>query len=141
MSETPYHAKGSGHSEGHEYHDIAPGDEEEGHSGVAHGIRGYVVGLALASALTIASFWIAASQNAIWQPGVPVMLIVLAIAQIGIHLIFFLHITSGPDNTNNILALAFGFLIVFLVVAGSLWIMANLNHNMMPMEHMLGMQR
>jgi cytochrome o ubiquinol oxidase operon protein cyoD len=39
---------------------------------------------------------------------------------------------SGPDNTNNILALAFGLLIVFLVIAGSCWIMANLSANMMP---------
>jgi hypothetical protein len=35
-------------------------------------------------------------------------LIVLALAQIGIHLVFFLHLGSGPDSTNNILALAFG---------------------------------
>jgi cytochrome o ubiquinol oxidase operon protein cyoD len=50
----------------------------------------------------------------------------------GIHLVFFLHITTGPDGTNNILALAFGVLIVILVVAGSLWIMTDLNANMMP---------
>jgi len=50
----------------------------------------------------------------------------------GVHLVFFLHITTGPDNTNNVLALAFGALIVFLVVAGSLWIMADLNGSMMP---------
>ena len=48
----------------------------------------------------------------------------------GIHLVFFLHITTGPDDTNNVLALAFGILIVVLVVAGSLWIMADLNENM-----------
>jgi cytochrome o ubiquinol oxidase operon protein cyoD len=46
--------------------------------------------------------------------------------------VFFLHITTGPDNTNNVLALAFGVLIVFLVVTGSLWIMADLNDSMMP---------
>jgi len=62
---------------------------------------------------------------------VPLGLAVLAIAQIGVHLVFFLHITTGPDNTNNVLALAFGVLIVILVVAGSLWIMTNLNDNMM----------
>jgi cytochrome o ubiquinol oxidase subunit IV len=62
---------------------------------------------------------------------------VLAIAQMGVHLVFFLHITSGPDNTNNVLALAFGVLIVTLVVAGSVWIMTNLNDNMMqPAELM-----
>ena len=51
-------------------------------------------------------------------------LAVLAIAQMGVHLVFFLHITTGADNTNNVLALAFGVLIVLLVIAGSLWIMA-----------------
>ena len=55
----------------------------------------------------------------------------LAIAQMGVHLVFFLHITTGPDNTNNVLALAFGVLIVILVVAGSLWIMWDLDDNMM----------
>jgi len=57
----------------------------------------------------------------------------LAIAQMGVHLVFFLHITTGPDNTNNVLALAFGILIVFVVVAGSLWIMRDMNANMMPL--------
>ena len=51
----------------------------------------------------------------------------------GVHLVFFLHITTAPDNTNNVLALAFGVLIVGLIVFGSLWIMGNLNHNMVPM--------
>ena len=54
---------------------------------------------------------------------------VLAIAQIGVHLVFFLHITTGPDNVNNVLALAFGVFIVFLLIVGSLWIMYNLNQN------------
>ena len=54
----------------------------------------------------------------------------------GVHLVFFLHITTGPDNTNNVLALAFGVLIVMLVMVGSLWIMSHLNHNMMPMDQM-----
>jgi cytochrome o ubiquinol oxidase operon protein cyoD len=67
--------------------------------------------------------------------------VVLAIAQMGVHLVFFLHITSGPDNTNNVLALAFGLLIVILLMAGSLWIMSNLNHNMMPMDQIMRMQR
>ena len=64
----------------------------------------------------------------------------LAIAQMGVHLVFFLHITTGPDNTNNVLALAFGVLIVVLVVAGSLWIMADLNDNMMMPAELMDMQ-
>jgi cytochrome o ubiquinol oxidase operon protein cyoD len=46
---------------------------------------------------------------------------------------FFLHITTGPESTNNVLALAFGVLILFVVVAGSMWIMADLKQNtLMP---------
>jgi cytochrome o ubiquinol oxidase operon protein cyoD len=59
---------------------------------------------------------------------------VFAVAQTGIHRVFFLHITTSPDNTNNALALAFGILITGLVVFGSLWIMAHLNHDLMPMQ-------
>ena len=92
----------------------------------------YTAGLGLAILLTIASF-VVSQTNLLWAPGIPVGLIVLAFAQIGVHLVFFLHIGSGPDHTNNILALAFGLLIVFLVITGSCWIIANLNANMMPM--------
>ena len=67
--------------------------------------------------LTAASFW-SVYTHLIWAPAVPVALAAFAIAQMGVHLVFFLHITTGPDNTNNVLALAFGVLIVFLVVAG-----------------------
>src|ERR1700741_3901680 len=91
----------------------------------------YTTGLLLAVILTATSFWVA-NTSVLWAPGIPLGLVVLAIAQMGIHLVFFLHITTGPDNTNNVLALAFGLLIVTLVVAGSVWIMANLNANMMP---------
>jgi cytochrome o ubiquinol oxidase operon protein cyoD len=94
----------------------------------------YSVGLGFAILLTVASF-VVSQTSLLWSPGVPVGLIVLAFAQIGVHLVFFLHIGAGPDHTNNILALAFGLLIVFLVIAGSIWIMANLNANMMPLPH------
>ena len=95
----------------------------------------YTTGLVLALILTAVSFW-AANTTVLWAPGIPLGLAVLAIAQMGVHLVFFLHITTGPDNTNNVLALAFGALIVFLVVAGSLWIMADLNGSMMPAQPM-----
>ena len=100
----------------------------------------YTIGLAFALLLTGASFMVS-QTHLLWAPGVPAGLAVLAIAQMGVHLVFFLHISTGPDNTNNVVALAFGVLIVTLVIAGSLWIMANLNANMMPMDHLLEMQR
>ena len=71
----------------------------------------YTIGLVLAVLLTATSFWVA-NTSLLWAPGIPLGLAVLAIAQMGVHLVFFLHITTGPDNTNNVLALAFGVLIV-----------------------------
>jgi cytochrome o ubiquinol oxidase operon protein cyoD len=100
----------------------------------------YTIGLILAVILTATSFWVA-NTSLLWGPGIALGLAVLAIAQMGVHLVFFLHITTGPDNTNNVLALAFGVLIVFLVVAGSLWIMANLNHNMMLPAELMDLHR
>ena len=116
--------------------DLAPGDRQSKSAGIAV----YTVGLAFALLLTAASF-IVSQTHLLWAPGVSVGLAVLAIAQMGVHLVFFLHINSGPDNTNNVLALAFGILIVTLVVSGSLWIMANLNGNMMPHSVLMEMQR
>jgi cytochrome o ubiquinol oxidase subunit IV len=117
--------------------DHAPGDEPARGREIAEGILGYLIGLALAILLTAVSFFLAGSWL-VWRPSIPIALIVLAIAQIGVHLVFFLHITTGPDNANNVLALAFGVLIVMLLIVGSLWIMGNLNHNMAPMHMMTG---
>ena len=117
--------------------DVAPGDVMHGE--FTAGWRTYVLGLIIAVGLTIASFW-ASQTHLIYGPAVDIAVATLAVAQMGIHLVFFLHITTGPDNTNNVLALAFGVLIVFLVIAGSLWIMAHLNHNMPPMDQVMRMQ-
>jgi cytochrome o ubiquinol oxidase operon protein cyoD len=117
--------------------DTAPGDDQ---GGERVRFTSYLIGLALAAALTAASFW-AAGTGEIYGPGVPIALAVLAIAQMGVHVAFFLHITTGPDNTNNIMALAFGALIVALLMIGSLWIMSNLDHMMPTMHQLLQMQR
>jgi cytochrome o ubiquinol oxidase subunit IV len=124
--------------------DRAPGDGSspaltERPTDVRSGLLVYSIGLGLAAVLTVASFW-AANTSLLWPAGVPLGLAVLAIAQMGVHIVFFLHMTTGPDNTNNVLALAFGILIVTLVVAGSLWIMTNLNANMMLPAGLINLQ-
>jgi cytochrome o ubiquinol oxidase operon protein cyoD len=122
-------------------YDRAPGDTSlpaEVQEATPPGTLVYTIGLVLAVLLTATSFWVA-NTSLLWAPGVPLGLAVLAIAQMGVHLVFFLHITTGPDNTNNLLALAFGVLIVALVIAGSLWIMANLNMNMMPSPELMNL--
>jgi len=119
--------------------DVAPGFMDAADHSIRQGIQGYLIGLALAAALTVASFAVVHTPL-IWGPGIPVALVVLAVAQIGVHLVFFLHLTTAPDNTNNALALAFGVLIVALLIGGSLWIIDHLNQRMMPMYQMMQMQ-
>jgi len=122
------------------YADTAPHDDPFDEDDAAEGVGSYLIGLGLATLLTIVSFFISGT-TLVWGPSIPVALAVLAIAQMGVHLVFFLHLTTSPDNVNNVMALAFGVLIVFLVIAGSLWIMAHLNQNMMPMDQIMQMQR
>lgn len=123
-------------------YDRAPGDRSTGarnEEPISSGVLVYTVGLLLAVGLTGLSFWVA-NTSLLWSAGIPLGLAVLAIAQMGVHLVFFLHITTGPDNANNVLALAFGVLIVLLVMAGSLVIMSSLNGSMMPSANMMDMQ-
>ena len=122
--------------------DRAPGDTSippDAKARTSTGVFIYTVGLFLAAVLTATSFWVA-NTSLLWAPGIPLGLAVLAIAQMGVHLVFFLHITTGADNTNNVLALAFGVLIVFLVMAGSLWIMNDMNASMMPPSELMNLQ-
>jgi cytochrome o ubiquinol oxidase subunit IV len=129
MTDTPY--------------DRAPGDRQilaDIADAASSGVLVYTTGLVLAVILTATSFWVA-NTSLLWAPGIPLGLTVLAIAQMGVHLVFFLHITTGPDNTNNVLALAFGVLVVLLIMGGSLWIMSRMNQNMAPMPETMHMPR
>lgn len=103
-------------------------------------LRRYAIGLVLAAALTAAAF-LSIGTHLIYGPGIVMAVVVFGLAQVGIHLVFFLHLTTAPDNTNNALALAFGLLIVCLIVFGSIWIMYHLNHNMIPPGELMRMQQ
>jgi cytochrome o ubiquinol oxidase subunit IV len=117
--------------------DVGPGFMDAADHSVREGVQGYLIGFVLAALLTVASFYVLRT-NLIWAPGIVVMLGVLAVAQIGVHLVFFMHLTTAPDNTNNVLALAFGILIVVLIIGGSIWIMNRLDERMMPAQQSTG---
>lgn len=100
----------------------------------------YAVGFSLAAGLTAASF-VLATHDWLTPASLVAALVVLAIAQMIVHLIFFLHITTAPAQKTNILALLLTLLIISLVMVGSLWIMAQLNTHMVPMDQLMQMQR
>jgi cytochrome o ubiquinol oxidase operon protein cyoD len=111
-------------------------DERPGASGdLRTNVLKYVGGLALSIVLTLTSFWVSGS-DAVWPGSVPVLLAALAIAQMGAHLLLFLHMSSGPESTNNVMSLAFGIFVVVLVIFGSIVIMRSLDARMGNMPDM-----
>jgi len=104
-------------------------------SGLRASLLKYTGALVLSIILTLVSFRVSES-GAVWPGGVPVLLAALAIAQMGVHLLLFLHISSGPENTNNIMSLAFGVFVVVLVIFGSMIIMHSLDTRMDNMPDM-----
>jgi cytochrome o ubiquinol oxidase operon protein cyoD len=116
---------------------VTPGTSD----GHLHGsVRGYLIGYVAAALLTIGAF-AAAQTDALTPASAIAAITVLAIGQMLVHLIFFLHISTTPNQRTNILAFAITMLIVLLIVAGSLWIMSHLESNMMPLGKLMSMQR
>jgi cytochrome o ubiquinol oxidase operon protein cyoD len=58
----------------------------------------------------------------------------LAIAQLIVQLIYFLHMSKGSRSPWKLILLCFTAFIVCILVAGSLWIMGNLNTRMTPQQ-------
>ncbi|MGL6152517.1 MAG: cytochrome o ubiquinol oxidase subunit IV [Aeromonas sobria] len=99
--------------------------------GASHGsAKSYLIGFVLSVILTAIPFWMLMdggfSHQTMLLGGVG-----MAVVQIFVHLIFFLHMNSSSEERWNLVALVFTVLIIAIVVAGSLWIMYNLNINMM----------
>jgi cytochrome o ubiquinol oxidase operon protein cyoD len=68
----------------------------------------------------------------LWPTEVLVYIILaLAVVQLVVQSVFFLHV--GRDNKWKLITYLFAILIVLIIVVGSLWIMNNLNYNMMQM--------
>ena len=95
--------------------------------------------LHLLTATLLASF-LAAETTALTPSSVTAAITVLAIAQMLVHLIFFLHISTSPNQRTNIVAFAVTLLIVSMIVVGSLWIMSHLQSNMMPVDPQMQQQ-
>jgi cytochrome o ubiquinol oxidase operon protein cyoD len=100
----------------------------------------HTIGYVMAAILTVASFAMA-TTHLLTPASLVAALVVLAIGQMVVHLIFFLHITTAPAHNTNILAVILTLLIIGLVVIGSVWIMSQLHEHMMPMDQLMRMQR
>ncbi|RZQ52657.1 cytochrome o ubiquinol oxidase subunit IV [Pseudoalteromonas phenolica] len=105
--------------------------DEHDHAGASHGsVKEYVVGLLLSIVLTAIPF--ACLMFDLLAPAATLaVILVCAIAQIFVQLIFFLHMNGSSSQLWNTTSAVFVTLIVAIVVIGSIWIMEHLNHNML----------
>ena len=91
--------------------------------------RSYTTGFLLAIALTLVPFGLVMSHASI---GTPLLITVFALAQIGVHIVYFLHVNRSEQQRWNLLALIFTAIVLCIILGGSIWIMHNLDANMMP---------
>ncbi|WP_319775714.1 cytochrome o ubiquinol oxidase subunit IV [Breoghania sp.] len=115
-----------GHSPDHGPHDTAPSHATT---------RGYMTGFVASLILTAIPFWLVMSGMLDKQATIFVIM-GMAVIQICVHMVFFLHMDAKSEGGWNLLALAFTIIIVAITLAGSLWVMYHLNTNMMPTHDM-----
>lgn len=119
------HQEHSAHDDhGHDHHDQLHAD---------HGsFKSYMTGFILAVILTAIPFWLVMGNVIEKSSTAGFVLLGLAVVQIVVHMIYFLHMNSKSEGGWTILALIFTIMVVVIMLAGSLWVMYHLNHNMMP---------
>ncbi|MDQ6420217.1 cytochrome o ubiquinol oxidase subunit IV [Paenibacillus sp. LHD-117] len=109
------HNAHAGNGHGHDGH----GGHGGGHSG---SLKSYVIGFVLSIVLTIIPLVVV--MNDMFSKQVNTLIIlVMAIFQFAVQLLFFMHIRDEEKPRFNLIALIFGLVIMMTIVAGSIWIM------------------
>lgn len=99
-------------------------------TGLKRQIVRYVTGFATALGVTLLAFWLVMNE-VVRGRGLIAIVMALAVVQLTVQLVFFLHVGEEERPRWNLMALLFMLIILVIIVAGSLWIMNNLNYNMM----------
>jgi cytochrome o ubiquinol oxidase subunit IV len=101
------------------------------HSGESHGSAGsYTLGFILSVVLTVAAFGLVLTGTLHGENAL-IAIAALALVQIVVHLVFFLHMNTSSEQRWNVMAFGFTVLTVVILIVGSLWIMHNVSMNMM----------
>ena len=98
-----------------------------------HGsLRSYLIGFALSVVLTAIPFWLVMTGALGDAQATAIAVIALAVLQILVHTVCFLHVNTQAEGGWTLVAYVFTAVILLITIAGSLWIMYHLNSNMMP---------
>ena len=123
-------------SETHALHADAHGDHH-GHDAASHGtLSSYLIGFGLSVVLTAIPFWLVMSGAIDSKAATAIVVMLFAVVQIVVHMIYFLHMNTRSENGWTMMALIFTVIMVVIALTGSLWVMHHLNVNMMPVHDM-----
>jgi len=122
----------SAHQDNHDPHGH---DDHHDDDGPHSTVKGYTIGFVLSIILTVIPFYLVMAK--VFDSSSTTALVILGFAavQIVVHMIYFLHMNTKVEGGWSMLALIFTLVLVVITLAGSLWVMYHLNHNMMPMIH------
>jgi cytochrome o ubiquinol oxidase operon protein cyoD len=110
---------------------------------ISHGsIRSYVTGFGLSLLLTLTAYLlvhrhVSSYHTAISHEVLKVMITGLALTQLLVQLVFFLHLDKESKPRWNLTVLFFAATVVVIVVFGSVWIMHNLNYHQATQEQII----
>jgi cytochrome o ubiquinol oxidase operon protein cyoD len=115
-------------------HAAAPrhhGGHHDSHAAPHGSFRSYVTGFVLAVVLTAIPFFLVMARPIESAGYTAAIVLACALAQILVHMVFFLHMTPKAEDGWLLLSTIFTIVLVVITLAGSLWIVFHLNNNMM----------
>jgi cytochrome o ubiquinol oxidase operon protein cyoD len=97
-------------------------------------LRGYLTGFVLAAILTVIPFWLVMGDVIANKQLLILAILALAVVQIFVHIVYFLHLDTRSESGWNMMAFIFTAVLVIIVLGASIWVMYAENANMMPMS-------
>jgi cytochrome o ubiquinol oxidase subunit IV len=101
----------------------------DAHASLNAYLTGFILSLVL-TALSFGAVMIDLLPRELMLPAITF----LAVVQLLVQLLFFLHLGTAPEQRNNTVIFLLTTLLIATVVGGSLWVMHNANVNMMPTQ-------
>ena len=118
-------------SEHHNNDDHGHGHGHDDHAD--HGsLKSYAIGFLLSVILTAIPFWLVMAKVIDKSSTMGLVLLGFAAVQVVVHMVYFLHMNAKAEGGWSMLALLFTVMVLVIMLAGSIWVMYHLNHNMMP---------
>jgi len=124
-------------NDAHASHGAAHAAAHDSHSGGHEPhitLDGYLIGFGLSVILTAVPFYLVMSGALESKTATAFAITLLAVTQIVVHMVYFLHLDAKSEAGWNMMALIFTAVILIIALTGSLWIMYHLKVNMMPMN-------